>query len=105
MALFSEVFNLGKTQAELDFVNIPVDTDILLFVDPFAISRRTDRWSEQCHRTIINFFEQIVDAIRSGNEESARELLGHLQEPNETRLGYSFSRPQGCLTHLKNHPQ
>jgi len=96
MALFSEVFNLGKTQAELDFVNIPVDADIPLFIDPFAISRRTDRWSEQCHRTIISFFERIVDAIRSGNEEMGRELLRHLQEPNETRLGYSYSRPQGA---------
>lgn len=96
MALFSEVFSLGKTQAELDFVNIPVDTDIPLFIDPFAISRRIDRWSEQCHRTIVSFFEQIVDAIRSGNEQFGRELLRHLQEPNETRLGYSYSRPQGA---------
>ena len=95
MALFSEVFSLGKTQAELDFVDIPVDTDIPLFIDPFGISRRADRWSEQCHRTIISFFEQVVDSIRSGNEALGRELLGHLREPNETRLGYSYSRPQG----------
>lgn len=96
MPLFSDEFSLSKTQAELDFVNIPMETDIPLFIDPFAISRRVNRWSECCHRTIITFFEQVIDAIRTGNDTLARNLLRHLQEPNETRLGYSQDKPQGA---------
>ena len=33
MIRFSQAFNLNKTQMELDFVDIPLDTDIKLFVD------------------------------------------------------------------------
>lgn len=96
MALFSEYFQLGKSQYELDFVNVPVDSDILLFVDPFAMSQRLEPWSQQCHLTLISFFQRIVDAIRSGNTQLALELLRFLREPNETRLGFSRNQPQGA---------
>jgi hypothetical protein len=96
MTLFSEFFGIDKTQAELDFVDVPVDGDILLFVDPFAISQRPDRWSQSCHDTIMSFFNQIVQTIRDGHPEAARRLLLHLHEPNETRLGFSQGRPCGA---------
>jgi hypothetical protein len=53
MPLVSEYFGIGKTQGELDFVNVPVDADIPLFVDPFAISQRVDHLSRSCHGTLI----------------------------------------------------
>lgn len=93
---FSKAFDLGKSQAELDFVDVPLNTDIPLFVDPFAISQRPERWSQQCHRTLVAFFQRIVDAIRAGRDQQALELLSHLQEPNETRLGLSKGRPAGA---------
>lgn len=96
MTLFSQFFRLGKTQSELDFVDVPVDGDIPLFVDPFANSQRLDRWSQECHRALITFFQGVVDKIRSGRYEQAKELLLHLREPNETRLGLSAGRPQGA---------
>ena len=94
--LFSDRFGLGKTQFELDFVNVSVDADISLFIDPFAISQRPDDWSIRCHSAIQSFFERIVTSIREGNPEVARQLLSHLREPNETRFGFSASRPRGA---------
>src|SRR5260370_39722565 len=96
MPKFSGVFHIGKTQPELDFVDVSLHTDNPLFLDPFAISQRPDRWSQDAHRTIVTFFQQVVDDIRSGREERARALLSNLREPNETRLGYSAHRPQGA---------
>jgi hypothetical protein len=96
MTLFSQHFSLGKSQAELDFVDVPIDEDIPLFIDPFSISQRPDRWSQECHRTINFFFQQVVDSIRAGNISRAKYLLYHLREPNETRFGYSSGRPQGA---------
>lgn len=96
MTIFSEYFQLGKSQFELDFVDVPIDGDIPLFIDPFAISQRTDRWSQECHCTIIAYFERVVGAIRNENYQLAHELLLHLREPNETRLGFSKSEPQGA---------
>jgi hypothetical protein len=96
MPRFSIAFNIEKTQAELDFVDVSLTTDNLLFLDPFALSQRLDRWSQDAHRTVVTFFQNVIDDIRSGNEDRARGLLLHLREPNETRLGYSARRPQGA---------
>jgi hypothetical protein len=96
MPTFSQVFNISKSQPELDFVDVSLTTDNRLFVDPFALSQKLDRWSQDAHHTLVTFFQRIVDDIRSGHEDEARGLLLHLREPNETRLGYSAHRPQGA---------
>jgi len=96
MPKFSTAFGIRKTQAELDFVDVSLRTDNLLFVDPFALSQRRDRWSQEAHRTVVTFFQHLVDEIRAGHDVRARQLLGNLREPNETRLGYSARRPQGA---------
>jgi hypothetical protein len=93
---FSQVFGLGKSQCELDFVDVSLLRDNRLFLDPFAIAQELDRWSKDAAATIGTFFQQVIDDIRAGHEENARQLLLHLREPNETRLGYSARRPQGA---------
>jgi hypothetical protein len=92
----SAAFGLNKTQAELDFVDVALQTDNPLFLDPFAISLQRDNWSQDAAATIRTFFQQIVDYIRARREDDALELLHYLREPNETRLGYSRNRPQGA---------
>jgi hypothetical protein len=92
---FSEVFNIGKSQPELDFVDVLVDTDIPLFIDPYAISKRNDVWSIECHNTIVSFFQKVIDTIRQGQDEVALRLLRGLGETNDTRLGLSQGKPQG----------
>lgn len=92
----SEAFTLGLSQPELDFVDVDLERDAPLFVDPFAISQRLDSLSQECHLTLHAFFQRIVDAIRAGQGADAQALLLQLREPNETRLGYSTRRPQGA---------
>ena len=96
MTNFSTHFALNKSQHELDFINIPIDNDIPVFIDPFAIAQRTDRWSQECHQVIVEFFDRVVQEIRTGNFDQARELLLYLREPNETRFGFSSDRPRGA---------
>jgi hypothetical protein len=93
---FSEHFGLNKTQSELDFVNVPVNTDIPLFIDPYALSQRIDRWSINSHQTLICFFQKVVDYISENRRDEAIRLLSFLREPNETRFGYSIENPQGA---------
>jgi hypothetical protein len=92
---FSEFFRIGKSQAELDFVDIDLDTDIPLFIDPYIFSIKTDSWSERCHAEIISFFQTAIDCVRHGLDAHGRHLLDNLSEPNETHLGLSTGTPSG----------
>ena len=103
MRRFSASFQLDKSQGELDFVDIPIGSDLPIFIDPFAIALRPDRWSQRAHATLISFFERVIAAIRNDDAETALELLGHFREPNETRLGLSRRRPRGRgIGHLQS---
>jgi hypothetical protein len=92
---FSDHFGLNRSQAELDFVDIPLDTDVPLFVDPYAISLEHDPWFIECNNLIVGFFQLVVDSIVRDETDRARRLLAYLREPNETHLGLSSGRPRG----------
>lgn len=96
MPTISQAFNLGKSQPELDFVDVELETDNLLFLDPFALSQQPDAWSQKAHSMLTVFFQAVVDAIRGNKDDVALSLLSNLREPNETRLGFSVGRPQGA---------
>lgn len=91
----TEHFWLDKTQAELDFVDILVDEDVKLFLDPWAIRQWWDDFSIECHNTIVNFFEKLVNEINDWNEIKALEMLNRLHEPSETHLWFSKSNTSG----------
>lgn len=91
----SEIYNLNKTQAELDFVDINIREDIPLFLDPFFLSLRKDNWSIEASRTIRDFFQRVITLITENNIAQAKELFEHLHEPNSTCLGMSVGVPRG----------
>ena len=95
MASFSDHFGLGKSQAELDFVNVDLSTDNKLYLCPYAIQIREDEWSQTCGDHIRSFFNEVLDQLRNENLGRALHLLSHLHEPNETFLGQSTGQPSG----------
>lgn len=48
---FSEYFKLNRSQAYLDFVDIPLDTDIPVFLDHGAIKSLDSNWGQNLHLT------------------------------------------------------
>ncbi|HDU8662181.1 TPA: hypothetical protein RG707_001977, partial [Serratia liquefaciens] len=78
----SKKFSLGKSQFELDFIDIDVNKDTPLFIDPYFLSIRKDRWSIDASRTLKNFFETFIQLIRRGKDDDARMLFSFLHEPN-----------------------
>lgn len=95
MPKISKIFNLGASQAELDFVDITTDRDTRLFLEPFAISLQEDAWSEHCQDHIVSFFDFVIQAIRRGDDSLAIQTLNYLSEPEETGLGFSTKRGRG----------
>lgn len=95
MPKFSKYFRLNAGQSELDFVDVNTDLDTPVFVDPFAIEIRSDPWSNRCAESIRIFFDEVLSALRSKDNNRARYLVGQLSEPQETYLGLSSGKPQG----------
>ena len=60
----SDHFRLEASQNELDFVDIPLDTDIPLFVDPYALGLETDAWFRECSELVMGFFQHLIDACQ-----------------------------------------
>lgn len=90
---FSDHFLLRKPQSQLDFVDIPLDTDISLYVDPYALSVSGDDWLRECGNLVVNFFDHFLQVIRAQNDGEVMTLISNLREPNDTHLGLSKGRP------------
>lgn len=91
----TEVFNLKKSQYEVDFIDIDPSGDMRLFLDPYLLSQNNDNWSINARRTISNFWDTIVTQIRNWEIKEARDNLVYLSEPNETCLWLSKWKPRG----------
>jgi len=92
---FSEFFTLNKTQAYLDFVDIPLHTDIEVFLDPVAIKSLESIWGYELSSLLQTFFEAVLSHIKNSEHDKAIELLSGLSEGNEFHLGYSKGKSQG----------
>jgi hypothetical protein len=95
MTRVSEHFALGLSQPQLDFVDVDVETDTELYVDPHALRRLRTPWGQECVALVQGYFGCVLAAIRAGDTARADDLLGQLREPNQTRLGLSSGRPAG----------
>lgn len=91
----SEHYSLGLEQPSLDFVDVRLDTDVPLFVDPSALHLLGTEWGERCRSLIHNYFSLVLEYVAEGKHDEARRLLTSLSEPNETHLGLSKSRSRG----------
>ncbi|MCY8424741.1 hypothetical protein MOC70_08935 [Bacillus vallismortis] len=90
----SEYFNLNRKQNELDFVDIDYENDMPLFLDPYFLSIREDRWSQQANATLENFFQYTLAQFKNGDIEEARRNF-RFTEPYETCLGLSKTGVKG----------
>ncbi|MGS1026883.1 hypothetical protein [Burkholderia glumae] len=91
----SQIYRLGKSQAELDFIDIDPSRDTPLFLDPHHLGQKNDPFSIDAHRSVEDFFSFLLSLIRDGAMDEARALFENLHEPNETCLGVSTGTPDG----------
>jgi hypothetical protein len=95
MTRISEHFDLGLSQPQLDFVDVKIESDTRVFIDPRALTTLDTDWGRECVALVGDFFGCILGAITSGDQARAIRLLNQLHEPNETRLGLSRGTPAG----------
>ncbi|NFO28832.1 hypothetical protein FDB41_10540 [Clostridium botulinum] len=84
---FSEFYNINKEQKDLNFVDINLLEDLELFIDPYVFAKLKGEFASKCNNAIINFFNEVITLIRSGDKLNAIRILNGLKEPSETHLG------------------
>lgn len=91
----SQYYDLMQDQATLDFVDVDLETDVAVFIDPRAIRVQKGALHDGCINLLVTFFKEILEGLHRGDKMNVLDLLGHLDEPNETHLGVSKGRPRG----------
>ena len=91
----SEFYGLSRGQAGLKFLDVDIEKDLKLFLNAKAIRSIGTPWSDHCEELLSSFFNEVLQAIRSGDDDRALGLLTVLKEPNETHLGLSRGESDG----------
>jgi len=93
----SQFFNLHRDQPTLDFVDVHVDGDTAIFVDPNALRALDTVWGAECRSLLQHFFDHVLDLMGQSDDAAAIALMASLRERNEFHLGFSegFSRGRG----------
>lgn len=97
---------LSTPQKDLPFLDVELEEDNRLFIDPRAIrleacKEENAAMSYATKATVFldSFFQVITDGVlspqKSETAKRAQNLLRHFEEPNETRLGLSANDPEG----------
>lgn len=87
----TDYFGLYKGHAALDFIDIDVNGDTLLFLDPCLIERGTDPRSIEAALTIADFEDLLFDEMRNGNWHET-DILDYAHEVHDIKLGYGTGR-------------
>lgn len=89
---FKEKYNIKD---EVEFMDIELETDSKLFVDPYLIYISDDEFSNNCSNKIVNYFEQLLKLAVLNDKVNGYKVVKYLQENNEVRFGYSLGKPLG----------
>ncbi|MGY2127474.1 hypothetical protein [Blastococcus sp. SYSU DS0617] len=95
MTRVTQHYNLGATQGGVDFVDVTVDGDVPVYIDPTALRHQSGDWAERCVEDLQSFFAVLLAAIASDDRPALAALIYPLSEPNETHLGSSEGSSKG----------
>jgi hypothetical protein len=84
-----------KGHIDIDFIDINLDTDISLYLDPTLINGLPTEWCMEASKVITNFFDNIFACCQSKDYSKLNTLIEFGKEPNETKLGQSVSQSRG----------
>jgi hypothetical protein len=91
----SEYYELGLNQPVLEFLDVDMDTDTRVFVDPFALRLINTDWAREAVSVLQDFYTEVLHAVRGGDRAEVMYLFSHLGEVNEAHLGLSRNQSRG----------
>lgn len=91
----SSNYSLGLSQSKLDFVDVRLHKDNMLFVDPRLIELSQKTIVVKMQQNLEIFLSELLDRIKAKDDRQIKYFLSGLSEPKETRLGYSSGGSNG----------
>ncbi len=90
----SEKFGFPIGHESIDFIDINLDTDTELYIDPTLIDGLPTSWCIETKKVLLNFFDKVFECCKAKNYSMLYDLVAFGKEPNETKLG--LSTEQSC---------
>ncbi|SNU07574.1 hypothetical protein SAMN05216470_1015 [Streptococcus equinus] len=84
----SKEFNLVQEQSELDFVDLNLSKDTMLFLNPLQFTQKN-------FKKVEGFLFRVYDLYKDNRRDEALELFYHSSECNFNHLGYSNGGSRG----------
>ncbi len=84
----------GIKSSSVEFFDIPLDSDIEVFICPFLIENTKMRitFSKQVYDRLVSFLTELNKKyIKPNKRDMGVSFLSHLHEPNEIHFGFSTS--------------
>lgn len=99
---FKDHFRINKRDF-VEFVNVPLDGDLLAFICPFLIANnREEEIVDRIYLQLEDFFINLnKNYIVSNDRKNGLFFLSELHEPNEYHFGYSHSNKGKAIAHEK----
>lgn len=91
MTTISQHYGITGSQGTFDFIDVNVVGDVPLYIDPSVIASIESPWANECTYLVQSFFQTVIEDLRDGRTQKARNNLSNLGEDNSTRLGNSAS--------------
>ena len=95
MINISTYFKLKVKQEKLDFVDVKLDDDNELFVDPRLIELSNNPLLKNMASSLKFYSSNLIKGIITKNKSQVNYLLSGLEEPKETRLGFGWGNSNG----------
>lgn len=74
-----------KGHVNFDFVDVQLDSDNRIFIDPVVLGNATDEWSIDANKCVQSFFDSLFEALKKNQSDN---LFDHAHEQNATKFGY-----------------
>ncbi len=85
----SDFFKIGKGHANMDFVDVYVNGDVALFIDPCLIETVSDDFCKNAKIVLVDYFDAFYKLYHTkATYQVKHDFFSHAHELNYTKLGY-----------------
>lgn len=88
---FTEYYGIVKKQEEVPFLDIYVNADRCMFLDPAKLLKYDDNMSNNMQNKVTEYFRRLLKYIKEGRKKEGLKLLDCLGEAKEIHLGYAVN--------------